>query len=254
MNIAPNPPTESEAKEGEVLLRRPRTVGPIRGLMWIGEAFSLFRHYPIAWLLTGLSLIGLYILFSFIPLVGGLLYTLISTVILGGIALGCAAQEIGEDYSTHYLAVAFDRPQKLVALALLYLSVTYVIVVLMLGSLLSQLDPSADLAAVMAILSEHPRRVMATMLLMLPMVMAKWFGLVLIALHDVPLWQAMGLSFSACLRNALPMTLLAMALFALFLIGMVPLFLGVLVIYPVMIISSYTSYRDVFTHEQVGFK
>ena len=87
---------------------------------------------------------------------------------------------------------------------------------------------------------------------MIPLIMAMWFSAPLVVLHDVPVATAMRLSFSACLRNVLPMMVFSFVLGVLFLVGSMPMFLGLLIVYPLMIIATYTGYRDIFTHEEIG--
>ena len=121
--------------DGDIILREPRAVAVGRGVAWLGEAFNLFRKYPWPWVATGMTFFGLSLLASFIPVAGGALYTVLSSIIFGGVMMGCAAQEMGEEYSTNYLFVAFAKPQKLITLSLIYMAIAYTIFLVVLGPL-----------------------------------------------------------------------------------------------------------------------
>ncbi len=247
--LEPTPSSESE-----IILREPRTVAVGRGLAWLSEAFDLFRKYPWPWVATGMTLIGLSIVASFIPIAGGVLYTILSSVIFGGVMMGCAAQEMGEEYSINYLFVAFAKPQKLIVLSIIYMVVAYTIFLVVLGPLgKSILIGGIDPQLIGSQLDQYATPILMAAALMIPLIMAMWFSAPLVVLHDVSVGMAMRLSFSACLRNVLPMIVFSFALSVLFLIGgAMPFFLGLLIVYPLMIIATYTGYRDIFTYEEAG--
>ncbi len=253
--LEPRPQNE----EGDIILQPPRVVGVGRSFGWIAEAFNMFRHYPLPWILTGLIQFGMGMLLGLVPFAGGALSTMINSVVLGGVMLGCAAQEFGEDYSINYVFLAFSRPYKLISVSLIYTVVSYVILLSVLGPfgrtlIFGGLDPQTMEQQLEAMSGP----ILLTAVLMIPLIMATWFSIVLIALHNVSVVDAVRLSFQGCLRNLLPMIVLGLvfclALGILFSIGMAPFAIGVLVMYPIMFISTYTAYRDIFTHEQVGVK
>jgi len=74
-----------------------------------------------------------------------------------------------------------------------------------------------------------------------------WFAPTLVVLHpEVGVMEALGLSFRACLRNVLPFLLYGVVLFVLAIVATIPLMLGWLVLWPVLIGSIYASYKDIF--------
>lgn len=83
-------------------------------------------------------------------------------------------------------------------------------------------------------------------LLALPVVMAYWFSPALIAIDGMRAWPAMKLSFKGCLRNILPFLLYGVAGLFLVILGSLPMFLGLLVVLPVLTASIYAAYRDIF--------
>ncbi len=248
-------PSGGDSGEDEIILREPRTVGGVRGVSWLVEAFGLFRKYPWPWVATGMTFFGLSMISSFIPMAGGVLYTVLSTIIFGGVMMGCAAQEMGEEYSTNYLFVAFAKPQKLIILSIIYMVIAYTILLGILGPLgRSILMGGIDPQLIEGQLEQYSGEILLATGLMIPLMMAMWFTAPLVVLHDVPVATAMRLSFSACMRNILPMIIFSLLLGALFLVGMLPMFLGLLIVYPLMLIAKYTGYRDIFTHEETGIR
>ena len=84
--------------------------------------------------------------------------------------------------------------------------------------------------------------------LSLPLYMAMWFAGPLIVLAQSDVVPAMKTSFFACLKNILPFLIWSIAIFFLGIFASIPLFLGWLLLGPVLIASIYLGYRDIF-HE-----
>jgi uncharacterized membrane protein len=59
-------------------------------------------------------------------------------------------------------------------------------------------------------------------------------------------------SFVASFRNFLPMLVYGIVMFALLLLAMLPLALGLFVWVPLLAASAYASYRSIFTEEDPG--
>ena len=75
---------------------------------------------------------------------------------------------------------------------------------------------------------------------------ALWFAPPLIALHDMPMTHAMRWSLYAALANVGAMVVYGVALMGLFFVALIPWGLGLLVVIPMMAISTYVGYREVF--------
>ena len=82
--------------------------------------------------------------------------------------------------------------------------------------------------------------------LFIPLIMAYWFAPALVMLHDLGVVESMKLSFVACLRNILPFLIYGIIMLLLFVIGSIPIGLGLLVVIPAMLASMYTAYKDIF--------
>jgi Predicted integral membrane protein len=80
--------------------------------------------------------------------------------------------------------------------------------------------------------------------------MAIWFAPVLVILHDIPSVKALGMSFSAFLKNILPLITYNIVMVILIIISSIPFLLGLLVTVPISYICSYTAYRDIFLENE----
>jgi len=77
--------------------------------------------------------------------------------------------------------------------------------------------------------------------------MLSWFATPLIALQSVGVFKAMGMSFKACLKNWLALTVFGFVMVFWMIVSIIPLGLGLFVLLPIISISIYTSYRKIFT-------
>jgi uncharacterized membrane protein len=84
---------------------------------------------------------------------------------------------------------------------------------------------------------------------MLPIAFATYLAPQLIVLHEQPAITAMKMSLAGCVKNILPGLLFMVCALAMVFLSMIPLLLGLLITMPIMAITSYTAYRDIFVHE-----
>ncbi len=75
---------------------------------------------------------------------------------------------------------------------------------------------------------------------------AGWYAPALVVLHDVAPVAAMKASFIGATRNWASCLFYGVVLALLMLVATIPLFLGWLVMMPLMFLSMYSSYRDIF--------
>ena len=93
--------------------------------------------------------------------------------------------------------------------------------------------------------------VLIAVALILPVIMAGWFAPALVVFHQVAPWSAMKLSFRACLRNFWVLSWWGILAFLLCLLGTLMLFIGLLVVMPVLEYSIYLAYREIFLYDEV---
>ena len=82
---------------------------------------------------------------------------------------------------------------------------------------------------------------------MLPVFMMIMYSPLLVFFHDVPAYQAMKMSFTACLRNIMPFLLFGIVMLVIFFVVAIPFGLGFIVVFPLLYAASYVSYRQVLT-------
>jgi len=81
---------------------------------------------------------------------------------------------------------------------------------------------------------------------------ALWFAPPLIVFHGMPASHAIRWSVYAALSNAGAMIVYGVILMVLMILAWLPFGLGLFVLLPVLVISTYTSYRDIFDHRPPG--
>jgi uncharacterized membrane protein len=249
------PAADLEPTPGDTTaLFEPAAVSAGRGWGWIAEGFDLFKKSPWVWIGIVLIWLIISIALSLIPIVS-LAVTVLSPIFLGGLMLGCHALEQNERLRVEHLFAGFNtRPGPLAAVGGLYLAGTLgiflavVLLAMLFGGIgVLSMDGGADpgIAAGMGV-GLLLVLILLGMLLFIPLIMAFWFAPALVVRHELPAFEAMRLSFVGCLRNVLPFLVYGIAMILLSIIAAIPLALGFLVLWPVLIGSVYAGYRDIY--------
>ena len=84
------------------------------------------------------------------------------------------------------------------------------------------------------------------LILCVPLLMATWFAPALVVFNDMGALSAIKASFEASRRNVPALAVLALAIFVLAILALLPGGLGLPVLCPVVAGAAYVSYRDVF--------
>ncbi|MCB1874893.1 MAG: hypothetical protein KDH88_02865 [Chromatiales bacterium] len=236
-------------------LHPPRKTSAGHGWQWIADGWKLFAKAPLIWVVNILILFAISFALALIPLVS-LLLNLLSPVFVGGLMAGCADQDAGRDLTVGHLFEGFKKNTgALIGVGLLYLIGIILISLLVVGGFFlvgggmemvadmqsGQIDP-ATVGPIMAIV------VLLIVALVIPLAMAYWFAPALVMQHNLGSLEAMKLSFRGCLKNIVPFLIYGIVLLVLGFLAMLPLFLGLLVLGPVVVASIYTGYRDIFLH------
>jgi uncharacterized membrane protein len=253
---APTAQLQETGAEGE--MTGPVSVPFSHGSSWISRAFSdYFKSNALGWIGAFVVFAVISIVIQLIPLLGMVVSSLLSPVFVAGMMLGAKAQDEGEDFTVGHLFAGFkESTGQLVLVGLFYLIGTIAVMLIagiVMGSSFAMLgmmegDPAAGQA-----MAQNPMAILLPVLVMLalllPLMMAYWFAPALVALDGISAVSAMKLSFVGCLRNVLPFLLYGIVMFVLSILAAIPLFLGFLVLLPVMIASMYTAYRDIYYPE-----
>jgi uncharacterized membrane protein len=218
-----------------------------------------------------------------VPLIGSLASIIIGPIFAGGLMLGAQAQRRTGVFETNAALRGFSaRGGQLALIGVFYF--LGLLAVVLVAALLAMLVGGLTPTALEAINSSDPQVIAATlgpsvllfalvvMLFLVPLLMAYWFAPALVVLDDMSALEAMRASFSGCLKNVLPFLIYGLMLFLILLVFSLvfALLTGVLVavsealavvvaflMIPLMlafaslvILSVYTSYREVFHDDQ----
>ncbi|HUP98094.1 MAG TPA: BPSS1780 family membrane protein [Usitatibacter sp.] len=222
-----------------------------RGAAWLSQGFGLFRRKPMVWigLCAGWLLItfGLYV----VPLVGGVLANFLQPVFFASFAIAALRQEAGEPVAMGDLFQGFRRNMRaLVNLGAILLLAEIAIFAFM-ALLGLPLDSGVEkggftMGDYMETFKGKEWILFIGLLLMALVKGALWFAPPLIALHGMTTGHAMRWSVYAALANVGSMALYGILLFLLFFVAVVTWGIGFLVVIPMMVISTYVGYREVF--------
>jgi uncharacterized membrane protein len=238
-----------------VFLPEGRGVAAGNGWRWIADAWAFMADQRWTFVGVFVLLMVVNIAAQLVPIVGPLAMTLLTPLLVGGFVLGCEAVRRGEPFEVAHLFAGFRRHSgKLIALGALSLVfgiLFAIIMILIVGVSVVPLmtglgEPTPD--EVMAMMLPMLLAVLVILALSLPVSMAMLFATPLIVLNDSDVLPALKTSFLACLKNVMPFLVWSLAMLVLGFVASLPLFLGWLLLVPVMMVSLYLSYRDVF-HE-----
>lgn len=239
------------------LLEDPNRLHAGAAFEWIGQAWQIFKARPLLWI----GAFCLYFAFFFvmgilgaIPFVGfltNILIGIITPMLMAGFYYIAYNIEYEQETSIGDLFIAFQNKfvdfllfwlwQFLLSIGLMMIAAMIIgIFAAIFGMGFDQLDNISNLFIALLVL------VVAAV--MLPLIMMSYFAPLLILFHDLTAWEAMKLSLKACLANILPFLLLGVVAIMMLIIGSLPLFLGLIVVIPVLTISIYTSYKQILTN------
>ncbi len=230
-----------------------RTVDAGRGINWWSEGWALFQKNAGIWVVIALILLIGAVVLSFIPFLGSLATTLLWPVVIGSCLLAARKSESGDKLDVGDLGLGFKESlNPLLVLGALCLAAGVVIVVVMsilgFGAIMSLgvAGASQGMAGMMAAAGAAMLALLVGLALSIPVMMALWFAPALVVFRGVPPVEAARASFAACLRNIVPFLLHGIVFFVAAIVASIPFGLGWLVLLPVVTLTMYSSYRDVF--------
>jgi hypothetical protein len=228
------------AGDGYVDGGRPVAAG--RGLDWIKAGWGTVKRQMGMWVLLILVLGLMVLVMAVIPIIGSLALSLTMPAFVGGLMLACDRLERGEKIGVGDLFSGFQRsagPLVLLGAIGLGLSIAAMIPATLLVFAISGAGGFSGAAFA-------PVLILVMMAFLIPVYMALWFAPALVTLQNVPPGRAVAQSFRGCLRNIVPFLVYSLAIVPLAVIATLPLGLGLLLLSPVLIASTYAAYRDIF--------
>jgi uncharacterized membrane protein len=233
---------------------QPRSVDSGQGVTWWTDAWALFTKNAVMWVVLGLILFIILLVLAFIPFLGQIVSALLFPVFAGSWMMAAQKLQGGGALEPGDLFSAFksDKLVPLIIVGALFLGAMVVIFLLMgllgFGGVMSMVAGGATGSATstMAGMGVSFFAMLIGFVLFMLVTMALWFAPPLVALRGVPPVDAMRLSFAASLKNIVPFLLWGLIYIVASIIASIPLGLGWLVLLPVLMLTLYVSYQDVF--------
>jgi uncharacterized membrane protein len=237
----------------------PRQLRAGDGASWWSESWRIFCASPAAWLGVFVIFVVLSIALMLVPIIGGLVHTVLTPVFAGGAMLGCHALARGEPLRLGHLFEGFraGRLGPLLILGLIWLAILFAIAIVMVATILATLgasglaaltdfggtfDYSAIASAGAAVLIVGLIALAITVLV----AMAYWFAPALVVLNGEQPVAALRKSFDASARNIGAFLLYGLIYIGLAVIASIPMGLGWLVLGPMVAGSCYAGWRTIF--------
>jgi uncharacterized membrane protein YesL len=221
-----------------------------RGGGWLAEAFRLYRRKPFAWvgLCTGWILITLLLLQ--VPAIGPAIEGFLQPVFFASFAIAAFRQVAGEPLLMGDLFSGFRRNvRSLVQLGAIQMIAELAIAIPFWYFVMPPMvvtDGAPDLTAYIESMKGREWGIALGLFLLSLVKGAFLFAPQLIAFHDMTATQAIRWSVYAAIANLMPLAVYGLSLVGLMLVGALTWGLGFLVVIPMMVISTFTGYREIF--------
>ena len=220
------------------------------GWSWIAGSWRLFKRQPALWigmwLLFAVIMIGIGIL----PLLGAILTGVLWPVFVAGFLIGCRALDEGGELEFSHLFAGFrERVGTLLGVGAITLVASLIIgMVVGLGVGVGAFTAMGGDAEAVAALGGTTMLLMVliTLALLLPVMMAAWFAPALVVFQQEGVIDSLKQSFTGCLKNIVPFLVYGVVFLVLGVLASLPIFLGWLVLGPMLSASVYTSYKDIY--------
>ncbi len=228
------------------------SVGAGHGWSWLVQGWQLFTREPGLLIAMFLTMIGIQIVLSFIPVIGQLASMLLAPAITGGVIYSAQVLDQGNKLEYGDMFQAFKQEGKLGPMVMLgVVSLVLMIIAIIPMAIgmagVMELADNPELANdPLAIMASASGAVLVMATIIMIMIMLMFYATPLVMLRDVAVGDALKASFSACLRNILPLTWYGLIATLLAIVATIPAGVGLLVLAPVMMMSQYASYKDIF--------
>jgi len=227
----------------------PRGVQADRAVAWWADAWTLFMKGAGMWIVLGLVFLLLVVGVQLVvPLLGGIVVALFTPVLVGGWMLAARKVEGGGKLELGDLFACFkEKLQPLVVLGALLLAA-----VIVMGLVFGVLGVGASIGiwatggGTGASLGTGLFGLLLILICAGVVAMMFWYAPPLIVFRDVAPVEAMKASFSASLKNIVPSLVYGLLYVVAALVASIPAGLGWIVLTPVLMLTIYTSYKDLF--------
>jgi uncharacterized membrane protein len=230
---------------------RTRDVPARRGLGWLAGGWSIFRGRPLVWMGMGAGWIVITLGLVMVPIVGGIAANVLQPVFFASFALAARKQEQGGAVEMSDLFSGFRRPLMPLAnlgaiLLLAELAIFALLALLGLPGLSANDQGMVSMADFARELQGKEWIILVGLFLTAIVKGALWFAPAVLAFHEMSTTHAIRWSLFAALSNLGAMALYGLVLTIAMAAAILPWGLGLMIVIPVMVASTYVGYRDVF--------
>ncbi len=220
-----------------------RSVAAGRGVEWLVWGFKTVFKTPGFWIVGGLILAIAFFIANFIPLIGNLLATALYVIGTGAAMRACVAIEAGRDPVAEAQQVLTHQPLLILGAIAggLSLLITMVVTAMVAASVGTAMLVSTAAGVGMALISG-----LLMGLVFIALFMALWLAPALVLFKNMQPFDAMKMSMKATLKNLVPYIVLAILTWIAFIVGSIPLMLGLLIVFPASMCASYIAYKEMF--------
>jgi uncharacterized membrane protein len=230
----------------ETLLEYGRRRPAHSGLEWIATSWQIFKRNPVLWIVAVVFGYGALMALSLVPVLN-LLVAIASPLLTGGFAAMADASFRGRLAGIEPLLHGVRSHSR----GLLLVGLSYVGFMAVTIGLLVLVDGPAWIQIALArtdpwLLEGRGGLLVVYTALSSLFGLAVLFAPALVVLHGVDALTAVKMSAIGVVKNVLPGVLCAFTCAILIVAAIIPLGLGLFVIFPMIMIVSYAAYRDVF--------
>lgn len=236
-----------------------RPVPPGNGWLWITDAWKLFLKQPGVWVLIFVILVIILAMLSWLGFIGSLATALAIPIFGGGFVLAARTADRGGTPDVVMLFAGFKENAgplamlgvfNLVAMLVIGLVVSLIMGVGMgMGAMVGGMaggGPGAMMGGMAGMSATALLGFLVVFALYVPVAAALWFAPALVMFRGIAPVEAAKESLAACLKNLVPLLVYGIAGLVLGMLASIPFGLGWLALGPVLGISVYTGYRDIF--------
>lgn len=220
-----------------------------RAAGWLAASFGMFRARPLQWIGLTAGWVSITFALVLIPFLGGVIANFLQPAFFASFAIAAYKQQAGERIVMADLFSGFRRNMRslvnLGALLLLAEIAIFAIMAVLGFPIAAEGDQPLTVSDYVELTQGKEWILAVGFVLTLAVKGALWFA-PLIAFHGLSTSHAMRWSMYAALANLGAMLVYGMVLMVLFFLALLPWGLGLIVFMPVMAISTYVGYREVF--------
>jgi len=231
------------------------TLTMAQAINWFKSGWTIFANNPVQWIFILIILFIISLISNVIPMIGGLIFAVITPTLFAGIFLATEKSANGDEISLNDLFSVLVNPSQrtpflYLGLFSFFVNVLIILIIFvpMMGGISNLSHFSSNSADMMPAMAAGAG--FGSLFLVLPVliiyVMAMVYAIPLMLFSKQDMKDALLLSLKASFSNVLVMLFASLIYLLLFLLALIPAGLGLLVLFPVSFGIVYASYKDIF--------